>query len=160
MAEQGEQEEDRANTRGLLLPSVTATTRPAAAEVVGAGGEQQEAARVEEGAQLTLAIRLLQEEGLVPLQEDIHPRQEEGPIPPTLATHHPPTLLKVGSPPHLLATTTPLPPVLDILLPLLLIPMQLQEITMSMMTTVTQQTQVTVPPQPQNMGHLVLMVGQ
>ena len=111
---------------------------------------------MEEGAQLTLAIRLLQEEGLVPLQEDIHPRQEEGPIPPTLATHHPPTLLKVGSPPHLLATTTPLLPVLDILLPLLLIPMQLQEITKSMMTTVTQQTQVTVPPQLTSTGHLVL----
>ena len=105
-------------------------------------------------AQLTPAIH--------PLQEDIRPLQEEGLAPtlPTLATHHPPTLLEMGTP-HLLGlpgATTPLPQALlgpDILL-LLLIPTELQEITKSMMTTVTQQTQVTVPPQLTSTGHLVL----
>jgi hypothetical protein len=132
-------------------------------------------AREEEGvrAQLTPAIHPLQVEELDPLQEAIRPLQVEGldplqvegpaPILPILATHHPPTLLEMGSH-HLLglpgATTLP-PPAqlgLDILLPLL-IPMQLQEITRSMMTTVNQQTQVTVPPQLISMMHLGL-VGQ
>ena len=124
----------------------------------GAGGKQEEVERVEE-AQLTPAIHPLQEEGLVPLQEDIPPLQEEelAPILPTLATHRPPTLLAMGTP-HLLGPTTPPPPVLlglDTLLPLA-IPMQLQEITKSMMTTVTRQTQVTAPPQQISMGRLVL----
>lgn len=157
MEEQEEQEEggDKASTRGRLPPSARATTHPVAA---GAGGKQEEVERVEE-AQLTPAIHPLQEEGLVPLQEDIPPLQEEelAPILPTLATHRPPTLLAMGTP-HLLGLTTPPPPVLlglDTLLPLT-IPMQLQEITRSMMTTVTRQTQVTVTPQRTSMGHLVL----
>ena len=116
---------------------------------------------MEEGirAQLNLAIPPLQEEELVPLLEDIHPLQEEDPAPilPTLATHRPPTLLAMATP-HLLGQTTPPPPVLlglDTLLPLM-IPMQLQEITRSMMTTVTRQTQVTAPPQQTSMGRQVL----
>lgn len=154
--EQVEQEEggDKASTRGRLPPSARTTTHPAAAE---AGGKQEEVERVEE-AQLTPAIHPLQEEGLVPLQEDIPPLQDEelAPILPTLATHRPPTLLAMGTP-HLLGPTTPPPQVLlglDTLLPLA-IPMQLQEITRSMTTTVTRQTQVTAPPQLISMGRLV-----
>ena len=169
MEEQDEQEEqegggDKASTRGRLPPSARATTHPAAAE---AGGEQEEVervVRVQEGvrAQLTLAIHPPQEEGLVPLQVDIRLLQEEelAPSLPTLATHRPPTLLEMATR-HLLGlpgATTPLPPVLlglDTLLPLT-IPMQLQEITKSMMTTVTRQTQVTAPPQRTSTGRLVL----
>jgi len=166
MEEQDEQEEqegggDKASTRGRLPPSARATTHPAAAE---AGGEQEEVervVRVQEGvrAQLTLAIHPPQEEGLVPLQVDIRLLQEEelAPSLPTLATHRPPTLLAMATP-HLLGPTTPPPPVLlglDTLLPLA-IPMQLQEITRSMTTTATRQTQVTAPPQQTSMGRQVL----
>ena len=119
MVEQEEQEEGegKASTRGRLPPSATATTHPA----TGAGGELQEVEREEREevgarAQLAPAIRPRQEEGLHLPQEDIRPLQEEeGPILPTLATHHPPTLLEMATP-----RLQGLPGAITLLLPVLL----------------------------------------
>ena len=134
--EQEEGGDSKASTRGRLPPSATATTHPAAA--AGAGGEQEEVVKVEREevgarAQLTPAIRPLQEvelgplqgEVILPLQEvDIRPLQEEGPALLTLATPHPPTLLEMATPRllGLQGATTLLPPALlglDILLHLI-----------------------------------------